>query len=101
MTTSTHRNLSRPVKNPQAEDIVDTWIQTFGRASSERLGQVLDTIKAEFDACELAQGDTTHELQLLVSSYENQHWEAQGGPNMCLLCPGANAWQLVRCDIGS
>ncbi|KAH5374387.1 hypothetical protein HBI49_055740 [Parastagonospora nodorum] len=94
MTTSTHRNLSRPVKNPQAEDIVDTWIQTFGRASSERLGQVLDTIKAEFDACELAQGDTTHELQLLVSSYENQHWEAQGGPNMCLLCPGANAWQL-------
>ncbi|KAH4943252.1 hypothetical protein HBI24_120660 [Parastagonospora nodorum] len=82
---------------------LDAWIESFGRASSDRLGKVLDTVKSEFDACESTKSDVPHKIQLRVSSYESHDWESQKGPNICLLCPKASVdvWQLGRCDIGS
>jgi hypothetical protein len=97
-TTSLQAASRTTEKISRTQEAFTEWVQSFGKASNERLKKLLDTIAKDFDDCDALAGHTVHAVRTQLLNYDVQGLMPRACLKFCLLCPNMGDWQIARCE---
>jgi hypothetical protein len=79
-------------------DKIDQWIQSFEESSKKRLGNLLDTVKRDFDRCKLPARESAHGVRTQLLNYDYHVAEPKEDLGIYLFCPKFNDWHIGKCE---